>query len=247
MYSIVIVLDGLERKIDTLAEFAEDLSKPLAMLGARLKAKALERYKAQAFAPLAAATLEKRIAKGLNSLESKLKSDVRRAYKKSRESRAPRGLLERILTPREVLRATEDAISSQSKGVKNRTAVLAEFQRRYRKSLDLKDMVQGRALTIKQSESLTARTRRAVTKALSKPILGGLDRTLTVKVDFGSVTLRSATHETWSAAHNEGTAVGNGAQLPKRETIMIEQDDLDYFVEVLKEHMLLPFSNDGEV
>lgn len=244
MLTVTIEIDGIVHKCDTLADFADDLKKPLAMLGARLKAKALARYKAQAFTPLAAATLEKRFSKGLAVLENKLRSDLNRAFGKARQSRAPRGLLERMFTSKDVQRAADDVLSSTTRGVHNRQAVLAEFQRRHRQ-LGLKEQAQGKSLTLKQSESLTARTRRAVTKSMGKPILGGLERTLVIIIEDGTVELRSATHQTWSDAHNKGAVVGKGAKLPERATIFLEADDLEYFKEALKEHLLLPFSEEA--
>lgn len=242
MLTVNLTIDGINHKCDTLADFADDLKKPLAMLGVRLKAKAAARYKAQAFAPLAAGTIEHRFSKGLASLEAKLVSDVRRAFGRARSARAPRGLLERMVTSKEMQRATDDALSASAKGVQNRQAVLAEFQRRHRQ-LGLEKSAQGKALTLKQSESLSSRTKRAVAKAVTKPILGGLDRTLMIVVEDGSVTLRSATHQTWSEAHNVGATAGHGAKIPPRPTIFLEADDLVYFREALKEHLLLPFDD----
>lgn len=235
-WSVSVNLDGLNRKFDTLADSAGDLEKPLAILGARLKQKALKRYKAQNFAPLAESTINKRGQRGMQSLGRKLHSDVRKAMGRARKARGPRGLLERLLTSK----AMEDMLSSQTRGVKNRLAVLQEFER-HLDPLGLKEQAQGQKLTLKQQASLSQREARAVMRAVSKPILGGLDKTLVVIVRDGSVTLESATHQEWSEAQNSGGAVGHGAQLPARRTVFLEQDDITFFEAVLKAHLLLPF------
>lgn len=235
-WSVSVNLDGLNRKFDTLADSAGDLEKPLAILGARLKQKALKRYKAQNFAPLAESTIQKRAQKGMGSLERKLHSDVRKAMGRARKARGPKGLLEKLLTSK----AMDDVLSSQTRGVQNRLAVLAEFQR-HNDPLGLKEKVEGRKLTLKQQASLAQREARAVMRAVSKPILGGLDKTLVVVVTDGKVTLESATHQKWSKAQNDGATVGHGATLPERKTVELEQDDLTFFEAVLKSHLLLAF------
>jgi hypothetical protein len=243
VFSVTVKTDTLDRKFDTLADSAHDLETPLRIFGeARLKKRALERYKAQAFAPLAEGTVMHRAQQGMKSLERKAQGEVRKALKRDRQSRqgAPRGTLEKLFGGKSSL-ATEDIISSQSRGVQNRIAVLAELQKHKRTSL--KQRAQGQPLSIKQRASLGQREARAVMKAVSRPILGGLPRTLVVIVDGGKVTLRSATHEKWSAAHNEGATVGRGAHLPARETIKLEDADLEVLASILKDHFLLPFDD----
>lgn len=237
MFTVHIDIDGAIHKFDTIAENANDLTAPLRVFGGFLRKKAIERYKAQDFAPLAESTIEKRAQKGLRSMEKKLQRELTRAYKNARRARGDgRGFLARLVN-KQVSLATEDAISSGTRGVQNRLAVLAVFQQRHRPNL--KERAQGKALTLKQAQGLSMRTVRAVQKAVGAPILGQLPRTLAVTVGPGTMTLRSRTHEEWSAAHNEGATVGHGAKLPKRETIKLEASDLEVFAGILKDHMLL--------
>lgn len=239
-FRVSVDIDGVIWKMDTLALGASDLDKPLAIFGGYMKKKAIERYKAQAFAPLAETTLKARAQRGIQSMERKLQSDVRRAFKRARKSRgrAPRGLLGSILSDRAAERAMEDVLSSQTRGAQNRMAVLAAFQDKHRRGL--KEKVNAKPLSIKQSASLDARTARAVARSVGRPILGGLPRTLQVTVNKGEMTLRSRTHQEWSEAHNEGATVGHGAKLPKRQTIVFEDSDKDVLVSILKDHLLIP-------
>lgn len=244
-WSVSVELDGLNWKCDTLADTAADLEVPLRILGAHLKKKALARYKAQAFAPLAQATIEKRALGGLRSLEHKLKRDVRRAFKRARLARGPArgGLLQQIFSSAAARHAADDALGQSTRGVQNRLAVLSAFHQRHGKHLGLKELAEGRALTLKQQQSLDEREARAIGKAIGRPILGGLDKTLVVEVEHGAVTLRSATHQEWSEAHNAGATVGHGAKLPQRQTVKLEQDDIDFFLSVLKGHLLVAFDH----
>lgn len=248
MWTVVVELDGLNRKLDTFADSAGDLEKPLGIFGAHLRRRALERYKAQNFAPLAESTIEKRALKGMHSLGRKLQGDVRKALRRARQARQrePKGFLARLLDQKQSL-ALEDALSVQTRGVQNRLAVLAEFQRHHglnwgKKGGTFADRIQAKPLTFKQNISLAQREARAVMRAVNQPILGGLPRTLVVVVESGTVTLRSATHEKWSEAHNQGATVGHGSKLPKRETIKLESDDVEVLVAILKHHLLLPFA-----
>src|SRR5262245_24816246 len=120
-------IDGLYRRFDTLADVSSDLERPLTKFGNYLRKRAIERARAQDFAPLAESTLQKRAQKGLRQLERKITRDVRKATRRDRE--APRGLFARLFGAG---RAAEELGALSTRGVKNRMAVLAEFQRRHR-------------------------------------------------------------------------------------------------------------------
>lgn len=248
MFHVVVDIDGLVRRFDTLADSVADLDKPLAIFGGFLRRRALDRYKAQNFAPLAESTIEKRARRGLHSLERKLVGDVKKSLRNARRSRQrePQGFLARLVGKQQSL-ALEDVLSVQTRGVQNRLAVLAEFQRHHghawgrKKGEGFAERIKANPLTIKQSISLSQREARAVMRAVGQPILGGLPRTLVVIVGAGTVTLRSATHEKWSAAHNDGAVVGHGAKLAERKTVLLEDSDLEVFASILKSHMLLAF------
>lgn len=231
MFWVKVNLDGVEHKMQTLALSAKDLEAPLRIFGGYMRKKALRKYQAQGFAPLADSTLAKRVSKGVHSMERKLARDVRRAH-----SRAAAGMSGGL----------GDVMAFASRGVRNRVAVLGEFQRRHPR------MWKGRAagmvasgamreLSVKQLASLQARTQRAVDRAVGKPILGNLVNSLEVVVERGSMTLASRTAEEWSAVHNDGGSAGNNATIPKRETISVDGTDLEVLVSILKEHLLLPF------
>jgi hypothetical protein len=234
MFSVVCNIDGLVRKFDTLADSAADLERPLRMFGSYLRKKALARYKAQDFPGLATSTIEKRAQKGLRTLERKLNRDLRKAIGRARVEDAPKGILGRLFG-----RNIPDPGALETRGVKSRIAVLAEFQKRHRPQGELAARTGLKPLSIKQLASLGNREDRAVAKAVGGPILGRLPQSLVVTVGEGSVTLESRTHEKWTEAHNKGGAVGHGAVLPKRETVKVDATDLDVLGEILVEHHLL--------
>lgn len=249
MFTVQVEVDGAIHKLDTLAESAADLEKPLRYFGEHLQRRALERYKAQSFAPLAEGTIDKRAQKGLQIMEGKLRRDLARAQGRARKlagaDKAPRGLLGTVLSKLGAGGATADASATTTRGVANRQAVLAEFRRRH----GMHAMKGGRSrvvesaglksLSLKQMQGLSMRTVRQVASTVGRPILGGLPQTLEVEVGPGIVTLRSRTREEWSDVHNEGGTAGHGAVIPERKTIEVDSSDLDVFVSILRTHLLM--------
>lgn len=249
MFTVQVEVDGAIHKLDTLAESARDLEKPLQIFGEYLRRRSLDRYKAQAFEPLAESTIDKRAQKGLQIMEGKLRRDLARAQGRQRKAeggqRSSGGLLGRALGALGAGGVTSEAAPAISRGVANRLAVLAEFRRRH----GMHSIKGGRSrvveaaglqpLSLKQRQSLSMRTVRQVASTVGRPILGGLPQTLEVQVTAGAVTLRSRTREEWSDVHNEGGGAGHGAQIPERKTIEVESSDLDVFVSILKTHLLM--------
>lgn len=234
MFTISVEVDGVIRKYDTLANSARDLEPALKKFGGYLKKRALERYRAQDFAPLAPSTVEKRAQKGLRTVERKLNRDVRRAVDGAgaKVSPTPSGAFARML-------ATSIATTG-SKTVQKRIALLAEFQRRRRRSMSLRAQAGGVELSFKQQLALSKSEQKAMEKSVGAPILGKLIQSLTVETDRGTVTLASRSRGEWTDVHNSGGEAGRGAKIPKRETIKVESQDLDVFLEILKEHHLAP-------
>lgn len=238
MITIQVNVDGVVHKMDTLAERARDLDRPLKRFGAYLRKRAIERYKAQDFTPLAESTLRARAQEGLNSLERKLEKDVRKAEKRSRPQAKP-SFLQRALGI-----ASPAILGPASRGVRNRESVLSEFRRRHRRGSEgLKGSAGGKALSVKQLASLDRREEKAVTKAMNAPILGGLPGTLVVEVQRGTVTLVSRTREHWTDVHNKGGTAGHGAKIPKRETIKLEQQDLAVLKQILEGWLVEPLQS----
>lgn len=233
--TLIVDIDGALHRFDTTALAAGDLSKPLAQIGARLRRRAIERYRAQDFAPLAASTIAKRAQKGLRNLETKLTGDLRRAHGRA-SPRPPRGLLAAMVNAGGSL---SSVLAAETRGVRNRRAVLAEFQTRHRRPLE--ERAQGHELSLKQLVSLGKREDRAAARAVGRPILGSLPSTLEVEVGGGTVTLRSRTHQQWTDVHNSGGTAGHGARIPERKTVTVDESDGDAIEEILLEHHLLAF------
>jgi hypothetical protein len=239
MFTVAVDVGGAVRKLETLAVSVEDLERPLKIFGDYMKRRAMERYQAQNFEPLAEATVHGRVKKGLASMESKLKGDLNKAVKRSAKRRPPRGLLERVFASG-AGRGIDTALGSMSRGAKNRLAVLTEFTQRHRAGKNrMEAAADGKPLTLKMQQSLAVRTMRAVSKKVGKPILGKLPETLEAQVSGAVMTLASRTTRHWTEIHNEGGQAGSGSKIPKRETVTIEDSDLDVLVALLKAHMLL--------
>lgn len=243
MFSVTVNIDGIERKMNTLANTAGDLSTALKRMGGHLKARAQERYEAQSFAPLAQSTLRARAQEGLRVLERKLETDYRKAKRKAfqsaRDKRAPRGAIATALARLTLSDLVPERASVlSSRGVQNRLKILEEFRRRHRGGEG------GAALSEKQAKSLGDREARAIGRQVGKPILGGLSRTLVVRLDGrGSVTLWSRTFQHFSDVHNRGGSAGHGAKIPQRMTVTVDDHDIDVFIEILREELLLPIQD----
>lgn len=247
MLSVAVNVDGALRKINTAALATEDLSGPLAALGKRIKKRALGRFEQQSFPALADSTIKKRAAKGLHKLEAKLQGDLRKASNRGAATRSPRGMLARILgSP-----GMTSAVVGETKGVRNRTAVLSEFQRihvqrvsKQRGAGGFQRIVGAQKLTLKQQNSLGARAQRAIAKEVGGPILGKLPRSLHVVVDGDRLTVIERSFQEWTDVHNVGGQAGKNAKEPKRETLVLDSYDLEVFIDILREHALAPFLED---
>ena len=223
-----------------LALAAGDLTTAFKRLGGYLKQRAQLRYEAQAFAPLAQSTLDKRAQHGLMTLERKLETDYRKAKKRGWDTarakgQAPRGVIAHALTRMTLGDMVGQGVVMSSRGVQNRLKVLEEFRRRHRRGAQ-----GGGQLTTAQTKGLNAREARAVARQVGKPILGGLTRSLVISVGSSSVTLSSRTFEKFSEVHNEGGSAGHGATIPERMTLTVEDRDLDIFADILRDEMLSP-------
>lgn len=243
MLSLTVNVEGALRKIDTAALAAEDLHKPLAIFGGRLKKRAVGRWQAQDFPPLADATVKKRAERGLQKLGQKLEADLKKATGRAQRERAPKGLLAAIIGAP----GMTSAVTQETRGEKNRRAVLQEFQRLHVKRVSgqmkgngFQRVMGGQALTLKQQVSLAGRAQRAIAREVGKPVLGQWPRTYHVMIEGHRLTLVAATHEHWTQVHNEGGAAGKGAKEPPRPTIVLDKYDLDVFVDILREHCLHP-------
>jgi hypothetical protein len=236
VFSIHVEVDGLVRKLDTCAETAHQLTPALESFGKYWFKKTKDRYAAQDFAPLAESTLEKRAQRGVRTMGRKLRADVAKADKRARAASGDRrGVVAKLLGSADMTAAS----LGLTRGQQNRLAVLAEFQKRH--GAGRGERVVGKTLSLKQGQSLTNRTARAVARSVGGPILGGLPRTLFVEEDVDSVTLTSRTRHGFSDVHNQGGTAGHGAHEPKRETLKADQTDLEVLTSILKSHLLQPF------
>lgn len=217
MFSIHVNIDGLDHKLDLASEHANKIDEPLKKFGQYLKAKATARLKGGNFAPLSTGTTHARVLKGLARVESKLNIELKKAKKRA------------------AMKFGEGVVS---KGVTSRLSTLSAFQSRNRRGGA--PIAGAQKLSLKQSQSLTNRTQRAIKKAVSKQILGRISEVLEVIVGDGGVTLESKTTKRWTDIHNKGGTAGHGSKIPQREYLKIEEEDLAILEGLLKEHILEP-------
>lgn len=241
--SLRVSVDGALKRIQTCAIATSDLQKPLAIIGGHLRKNARARYEAQAFTPLADATIKARAARGLRKLEVKLEGDLRKANARAQRARTPRGLMAIVLGSSDTKRELQKATRGQT----NRRAVLAEYQRlavkrvsAQRREGGFARIVGAERLSVKQRLSLGKRMGRAVAKAIDGPILGKWPNTYHLEVDGDSVTFGAFTGDHWTETQNKGGPAGHGAKIPERLTIELTQADLDFALSVLKDHCLDP-------
>jgi phage gpG-like protein len=92
----------------------------------------------------------------------------------------------------------------------------------------------------KERRRLLSRGKRAYsmggTEHVGK-VLGNLRQSARIKLE-GDNRLVVSSAPRWSGVHNDGGPAGNQAQIPKREFLSLQSQDLDVFVEILQEHMI---------
>lgn len=245
MITLSVNVDGAVRKFELATIQAEDLNEPLTRFAKYWYARTKAHYEAQNFAPLAQSTIDKRAQAGLRTLERRLKRDVKKARDRATAAVGQRSSwVANMLGLKSAADAAAVAIAGQTRGVRNREAVLAALQGKHRgkrKGGDEDVVKSEQALTLKQSQSLAMRVVRAVSRSINRKILGALDKSTYVEVRGTEVTLIAETAKDWSEAQNDGGTVGHGAVLPKREAIMFEPHDEAVLVSILKDHLLIPF------
>ena len=226
----------LKAKLDELQARGEDPAKPLRAWLKHLKQRAIERVKAQDFAPLAASTVEHRAQKGMRRVGAKLRQDARKALGRAQE-KEPRGFLARLLGVE-----SRSVAAVETRGVRNRLSVLAEYERRFGKRSGLTSRTDLKPLTLKQHLSLGGRIDRAVAKAVGGPILGGLVRMMKARVKGADGELVERSRGGWTEIHNKGGTGGHGAKIPKRETLKVEDSDIEFGAALFEEHLIEPFT-----
>lgn len=215
MLTVHVNVDGVMHTIDTLAYHADNLTPALKRFAGYLKAKTQKTFEKQNFAPLAPATIRKREQLGLRRVESKLGSSLRSALTsgKARESTKER-----------------------------RAAILLEFQKQYKggeSKVDWQargyDIRQTKAkLSLKQVVAMNTKVNKTIEAAVNGPILGRLGKSLRANVENGTVALKARTKREWSDVHNEGDGHN-----PQRQFMKLDDQDLNIFVAILKEHFLV--------
>ena len=242
MLTVQLDADKLYARFDSLGHSAGDVTPALKRFGAYMLKTARADYAAQDFAPLAESTLEKRAAKGLQRLEGKLRTDYRKAKLRAHTQRRKEGLersrsvLGQLLDAATGADLVNERAVMQTRGVRNRLAVLEEYERRHRGGAG------GGKLTDAQTKSLNAREERAVSKAVGAPILGRLAKSLTFVVEDGTMTLASHSSRHWTEIHNKGGTAGHGAKIPARTTLKVDNTDLMVLRAILVDEMLIAFS-----
>lgn len=103
--------------------------------------------------------------------------------------------------------------------VERRLSVLAEFRR-----LEAGGSLDKSLLTEKQQKSLLGRVERAK-KDASEKMLGKVAASIKTSIKNGTLTVESKIP--WAGVHNEGGPAGHGANIPKREFLALDEEDLD--------------------
>ena len=223
MLTISLNVDGVQRKIKTLARTAADLGPALKIFNAYYKARLAERFASQGpgWAPRADSTEERhehrqRQAQALavHQLKRKLSRELKRAIRRQRLGKG------------------------KASSVERRYQVLKEFERQ------VVDGIMGRQLgadrrTEKTVAGLRERRARAEAKA-SERILGRIPASMYSQIAKGTLTVDSRIP--WAGSHNEGDVVGHGAHLPARPFNYLEAIDVDVLVEILVNRMLVAVS-----
>jgi phage gpG-like protein len=223
MLTISLTVDGVQRKIKTLARTAADLEPALKIFNAYYKVRLAERFASQGpgWAPRAESTEARqehraRTAQALavHQLKRKLSRELKRAIRRQRLGRG------------------------KASSVERRYHVLKEFERQVAGGIMGRQLGADRRLE-KSVSGLRERKARAEAKA-SERILGRIPASMYSKVANGTLTIDSKIP--WAGSHNEGDTVGHGAHLPARPFNYLEPIDVNVLVEILVNRMLVAVS-----
>ena len=121
-----------------------------------------------------------------------------------------------------------EATAKKQKTVEARLSVLAEFRR-----LEAGGSKDISLLSPKGASKLHERIGRADDKG--KKMLGGLSGSIKMKLAGNTITVYSEVP--WSGIHNSGGSAGNGAQIPKREFLTIDDEDMEALKKLLLEQV----------
>jgi phage gpG-like protein len=223
MLTISLNVDGVQRKIKTLARTAADLEPALKIFDAYYKARLAERFASQGpgWPPHADSTearhehrQQQAQALAVHQLKRKLSRELKRAIRRQRLGKGTAASVER------------------------RYQVLKEFERQVAGGIMGHQLGADRRLE-KSVSGLHKRRARAEAKA-SERILGRIPASMYSKIAKGTLIVDSKIP--WAGSHNEGDVVGNGARLPARPFNYLEPIDVDVLVEVLVNRMLIAVS-----
>jgi phage gpG-like protein len=220
MLTISLSVDGVQRKIKTLARTAADLEPALKIFDAYYKARLAERFASQGpgWQPRAESTEARQEhrarqaqALAVNQLKRKLSRELKRAFRRQRLGKGTAASVER------------------------RYQVLKEFERQVAGGIMGRQLGADHRLE-KSVSGLRERKARAETKA-SERILGRIPASMYSKIAKGTLTVDSRIP--WAGSHNEGDTVGHGAHLPARPFNYLEAIDVDVLVEILVNQIML--------
>ena len=219
MLTISVSIDGLERKLHTLAETAKDLEPALRILDTYLRGRVAQRFSsegpgwpARKESTEAGHHREAQVqALAVHRLRRKLQRELRRAQRRLRYGKGTVAAVDR------------------------RYAVLKEFERQV--AGGILDAQTGKDRRVEKSvRGLHERFGRAEAQASGR-LLGRMASSIASSVRRGSLTVYSRVP--WAGIHNEGGIGGHGAEIPPRPFLFLEPEDIDLLAELLANRMLL--------
>jgi phage gpG-like protein len=220
MLTLSINVDGIQRKIKTLARTAKDLEPALKIFDRYYRARVDQRFASEGpgWPPRADSTEAKsgqreRQAHALaaHQLKRKLTKELKRALRRQRLGKGTAAAAER------------------------RYLVLKEFERQVAGGILGEQAGADRRLE-KSIVGLRARKARADAQASGR-VLGRMASSMFSKIAQGTLIVDSKIP--WAGSHNEGDTVGHGARLPARPFNYLEEIDVEVLTEVLIRRMLV--------
>lgn len=216
-------VNGITKTIDVIVDSLKDVNEVLSRFGKYLRLKAGRKFSEQGpgWSELKKSSVTRKVRASRTQLEKKLKKELAKA-----ETRAATDKIVTYVSPGgqsfQILKK-----QGTQKSVDNKRAILEEFKR-----LESGGSVPS-GLNEKKEAKLKERISRADAKG--KRILGNLSNSIKASVSKGTLIIRSEVP--WSAVHNDGGSAGHGAQLPKREFLAVDEEDLDILESFLLEHI----------
>ncbi len=238
-FNIRVETTGLQKKFDLLVDQLEDLTEPLRAFGAYLRKKAKKKFEEQGpgWKAISESTQERLEHTRTHRITARgtVRKSARRSLKRTLEQNIRKGLAGS--GARAELRQLFDRKRARSQD---------DLEKAFRSQLGRSSRDTHNATLTKLREDLdrfdrktSAQRKRGGRKAARHKLLGRLASTLRATVGNNTLTVFSSVP--WAGVHNKGGVAGHDSQIPQREFLALDEEDVGVLKTILEARMTEAF------